>query len=1083
MSSLERCRRTAGRPPADDDPERPAQGLAAGLLYVLATAACYAIAGWSSLRLAIPGGWVSPLYPSAGIALACVLTYGRRAALGVALGALIVNTLVAAPGGLSLAAVLVSLAIAGGASAQSLFAAALVRRHVGLPLALHSPGDIAKFLGLSSFVACLVSSVVGVAALAIAGYLSTPQVAFAWLTWWVGDSLGTLIAAPIALTLIGRPRDDWAPRRLHVGVPLALVTLLMGDLSLRVARWDDERLRANFEREAYSASSSLAYQLEGALNALEALRGIYIASGADLVTPEGVRRATQPWLNGPTRLYAMGYTERVPDIDPSLARAADGSPPAALSDVRTQVDRGRDMLALRVIEPVEHNRHELRSNLLSSASARAAIAASASTDRPAASAGFSLGDEAEGHNQTGVVIYHALYDGTPDQAQERAAAIRGAVFVALRIHDTLHPVLERVPAYLSVCLVDTDPVAPRRRLAGPAGCESQQAGLLHVRAMAFAGRRWDLRIQASPLALPGARQGNAWPFAVVGFLSAAVLGALMLTVTGRARRIELAVRERTAALTEQIREREQAEVAMRASEQRFRNIFNNVPIGVCYTDLQGRVVLTNPRFCEFVGHGADQLLQMSAAGFTHPDDLLQDRELTVQLIRGDFQLSRRQKRYIHQDGRTLWGQTTVSLLRSEDGEPWRIVTAVEDITEHLRLADAERAREAAEASNRAKSDFLSRMSHELRTPLNAMLGFAQLLELDQRHPLPDAQRPWVTQIQQAGWHLLEMINDALDLSRIESGNLRLAVEPLDLRRLLAAAITMVETDASRRRIVLTQDIPPHAALVQGDATRVKQILINLLSNAVKYNVDGGRIHVATRRASDTVELAVTDTGLGMTTEQMGELFQPFNRLGRERLQQEGTGIGLVISKRLAELMGGTLEARSSAGEGSSFILSLPMVSEPARSPGDEQTVAAGPADYHRRVVHYVEDNETNVEVMRGILAQRPQVELEVSVTGLDGLAAIRARRPDVILLDMHLPDINGMELLRHLKNDPATGAIPVVIVSADAMQANVEAASGAGASRYLTKPVSVTEMLGVIDEVLDRAETRYGETTTLEIGR
>jgi PAS domain S-box-containing protein len=1067
-------RPTAAPSQPGDSPRRPLPGLAAGLLQVLAIAACYALAGWSSLRLVNPGGWVSPLYLPAGIALACVLTYGGRAAWGVALGSLSVNLWLTTPGGISLRPVFVPLAIAVGASAQSLFAARLVRRYVGLPLALHSPRNIAKFLGFGSFVACVVSSLVGVAALATAGYLSTPQLPFAWLTWWVGDSLGTLIAAPVVLTLIGHPRDDWASRRLTVGVPLVVVTLLMGYLSLRVERWDEQRLQANFEREADSASSSLAYQLEGVLNALDALRGIYIAS--DAVTPDGVRRATQSWLHGPTRLHAMGYTQRVPGVESAQAEVPQARPSsfAGASD-QPSVDPNPEAFIVQVLEPVEHDQPALRKELLSSASARGAFAMSARINRPVASAGFVLGEASTGQGQTAVVVYHAIHDGSAGKGQEHSAVVRGAVFVVLNIEDTLRPVVERVPAYLSVCLIDADPLAPRRRLSGPAGCETREAGLVHVRALAFAGRRWDLRIQADPLALPGARQANAWPFAVVGFLSAAVLGALMLTVTGRARRIELAVRERTAALTEQVREREQAEAAMRASEQRFRNIINNVPIGVCYTDLQGQVVQTNPRFCQLVGHDAEALLQMNAADFTHPDDLLQDRELAFQLIRGDFPLSRRQKRYIHRSGHTVWGQTTVSLLRNEGGEPWRIVTAVEDITEHLRLAEAERAREAAEASNRAKSDFLSRMSHELRTPLNAMLGFAQLLELDQRHPLTDAQRPWVTQIQQAGWHLLEMINDALDLSRIESGNLRLAVEPLDLRQLMAAAVTMVQTDAGRRGIVLTQDIASDAALARGDATRVKQILINLLSNAVKYNIDGGRIHVATRRNGDTVELAVTDTGLGMTPKQMGELFQPFNRLGRERLQQEGTGIGLVISKRLAELMGGTLEARSSAGEGSSFILTLPLVSEPAHSSGGKQAVAAGRAGYHRRVVHYVEDNETNVEVMRGILAQRSQVELEVSVTGLDGLASIRARRPDVILLDMHLPDINGLELLRHLKNDPTTGAIPVVIVSADAMRSNMDAASAAGAARYLTKPVSVTEMLGVIDEVLGQTETRYGE--------
>ncbi|HEV7912654.1 MAG TPA: PAS domain S-box protein, partial [Albitalea sp.] len=684
---------------------------------------------------------------------------------------------------------------------------------------------------------------------------------------------------------------------------------------------------------------------------------------------------------------------------------------------------------MRHIEPLQRNGGALGVNVMSIPAARAAIESAVRTDRPAATAGFTLTQEPAGTEQIGIVIYHAVYDGTPNTVEDRVAAARGVAFVTLRIGDTLRAVLDQVPHYLSTCVIDTDPLSARRRLSGPKGCETHSATLLHVRPLAFAGRQWDLRIYADPLELPGARSTNAWPFSVVGLMSAAVLGALLLSVTGRARRIELAVRERTAALTQQVHEREQAEAAMRASEQRFRNIFNNVPIGVCYTDLQGNVKQTNPRFCELVGYNADELLRMTSADFTHPDDVEQDREFSDQLIRGDFPLYRRHKRYIDQAGRTVWVQTTVSLLRNEDGEPWRIVAAVEDITEHLRLAEAERAREAAEASNRAKSDFLSRMSHELRTPLNAMLGFAQLLELDQRHPIANAQRPWVAQIQQAGWHLLEMINDVLDLSRIESGNLRLSLEALELPELLSTTATMVEADAKRRGIVISQDLGIDATQVRGDATRIKQILINLLSNAVKYNTDGGRIHIGSRLADDTVEIAITDTGLGMTPEQVSELFQPFNRLGRERSQQEGTGIGLVISKRLAELMGGSLRARSVAGEGSSFILALPAVSEPRSQRADDSSLSTSSAHYHRRIVHYVEDNETNVEVMRGILAQRPQVMMDVSVTGLDGLAAIRSRRPDVILLDMHLPDISGLELLRHLKGDPGTAGIPVVVVS------------------------------------------------------
>jgi signal transduction histidine kinase/CheY-like chemotaxis protein len=459
----------------------------------------------------------------------------------------------------------------------------------------------------------------------------------------------------------------------------------------------------------------------------------------------------------------------------------------------------------------------------------------------------------------------------------------------------------------------------------------------------------------------------------------------------------------------------------------------------------------------------------------HPDDLPQDVELMAQLVRGEIPMYRRHQRYIAKSGAIVWVQATVSLLRDAEAKPRSIVGVVEDITEHLKLEEAERAREAAEASNHAKSDFLSRMSHELRTPLNAMLGFAQLLELDPRHPLSEAQRPWVGQIQQAGWHLLEMINDVLDLSRIESGNLRLQVETLNLADLLDASVALIEGEAQQRRIAISQEFAPGSETVLGDATRVKQILTNLLSNAVKYNAEGGRIHLAGRPSgSDAVEIAVTDTGLGMTPEQLAELFQPFNRLGRERSSQQGTGIGLVISQRLAELMGGSLRARSTAGTGSTFILKLPCSSDPDTVRSDLDALVPESADYHRRVVHYVEDNETNVEVMRGILAQRPQVELHVSITGLDGLAAIHAQRPDLILLDMHLPDISGLELLRHLKQDPKTAGIPIIVVSADALAQQIDAAFEAGCTHYLTKPVNVAELLAVLDDLLDRMDTAFG---------
>jgi len=1047
------------------------------------TAIAYAVVGWAALWLAIPPSLASPLYPSAGIALACVLVYGWRVLPGVALGAFGVNLALSLErGGPSLAGVLVPAAIAAGATLQAALGAALVRRFVPQPATLGEPRDIAVFFGLGALVATLASCSVATLAIWLAGQQPLGDLAFSWWTWWAGDALGVLIGTPVALTLIGLPRTEWQARRSTVGLTLAVATVLMALGVRQVAQWEDARVQAAFERDAVHASSNLAAQLQYPLHALEALRGVMISS--EDVTREEMHRAAAAWLEIGGHLQALGWTELMPrsQVPAFEARVqAAGLPGYHVFD---RFDSGYTpspddtVAAIRYIEPQAPNAAALGVNTRSIAAARVAIDSSVRTDRPAASAGFRITQDSNG-NQTGVVIYQAIYNGAPTTVSDRVAAARGVVFVTLRMGDALQAFRSMLPHYLDVCIVDTDPIAERRRLAGPTGCETQSAELVHVRALAFAGRQWDLRVTSSRSAVPHVRERNALLFSLVGLLATSMLGALMLTVTGRTRRIEAAVSDRTAALQREIAERQRTEADLRESEQRFRNILNHVPIGVVYTDLHGNVKQVNPQYCNLTGYSADALVDMNVAALTHPDDRAQDLEMSSQLLRGEIPMYRRQGRYVTRDGRQVWVQTIVTLLRDLQGQPRRIVGVVEDITEHLRLAEAERAREVAEAANRAKSDFLSRMSHELRTPLNAMLGFAQLLELDQNHPLPLAQRPWVTQIQSAGWHLLDMINDVLDLSRIESGTLNLQAETLDLRDAVTAALALVEQDARRRGIIISQELADNAARVTGDATRVKQVLINLLSNAVKYNTEGGRIHVASRRGAagsqrDSVELTITDTGLGMTPQQLSQLFQPFNRLGRERSSLEGTGIGLVISQRLAELMGGSVRARSTAGEGSSFILTLPRANPGDSAPVGLDEIAPETGSYHQRIVHYVEDNETNVEVMRGILARRPQVQFDVSVTGLDGLAAIRARRPDLILLDMHLPDIDGMELLRHLKADPGTASIPVVVVSADALASQIETALAAGARQYLTKPVSVSQLLGVVDAVLDDAETRFG---------
>jgi PAS domain S-box-containing protein len=1050
----------------------------AALLPQLGTALAYLVVGWLSLALAAGPTTAAPLYPPAGIALACVLAFGLRVLPAVALGSFGANVLLAlerSGGSLPGAAMTASLLMVGlGAAAQAGVGAWLVRRALKDRLDLNEGADVARFYCLGGPLACLVSASVSTLALWRAGLVPAGDIGSHWFTWWAGDTLGVLIGAPIAMTLIGRPRASWAHRRVTVGLSLAVVTALLASAGHQVTRWDRQRTWVIFERDATRSADALVAQLQNPLHALHAVRAAVALDPAR--RSEALRSASAYWLGQPLHLQAIGWAQEVPrtrlPMFEQAVREEIGLRSYQVFDRRDaqavpQATQDPMVVAIRHIEPRAGNLGALGVNVLSIASARPAVEATRRHRLPAASGGFRLTQETG--DQTGVVIYQALNAGPA------AGGDNGVLFVTLRMEDAVRSVAAALPGYLQWCLVDTAPAGGRVRLAGRPGCESAAApGFQLVRPISFAGRHWDLRVEAEGGTVPDNRHWNAWVFSVVGLMSTAMLGAMLLTMTGRTRRIEEAVAERTADLQREVAERSRTEAALRESEQRFRNILDHLPVGLVYTDTEASIKEVNPHLQQLLGYRPDELLGRSKLDITHPEDRAGDIELCGRLLAGEMPMYRRHERLVAKDGRVVSVQVTVSALNDAQGRPRRLVCLVEDITEHLRLQDAERARQAAEAASHAKSEFVSRMSHELRTPLNAMLGFAQLLELDGQRPLAQHQRDWTSQIQQAGWHLLHMINDTLDLSRIESGTMRLELKALPLQEVMAAARTLVEQSAQRRRVSIEQSLGREAPLVLADDTRLKQVLINLLSNAIKYNVEGGRIWITSRAVDDgMVEVLVRDSGLGMAPEQLAELFQPFNRLGRDAYG-EGTGIGLVISRRLAELMGGTLDAQSTEGAGSTFRLRIPAAHAHGATVPETDDAAPAEASYRQRVVHSVEDNETNAEVMRGVLAQRPQVRLRVSTSGLDGLAAIRRAPPSLVLLDMHLPDVDGLELLRHLKADATVRQVPVVVVSADATRERIDQAMALGASHYVTKPVNVAHMLALLDEVLEEQETHFG---------
>ena len=393
----------------------------------------------------------------------------------------------------------------------------------------------------------------------------------------------------------------------------------------------------------------------------------------------------------------------------------------------------------------------------------------------------------------------------------------------------------------------------------------------------------------------------------------------------------------------------------------------------------------------------------------------------------------------------------------------------------LQTARAERqAREALEASSRAKTEFLSRMSHELRTPLNAVLGFSQLLRLDATEPPSLQQLARIQHIENAGGHLLALVNDVLDLSRVESGQMTVTLESVDLRSSVEdALVDGPDAGGQRRRPHLDRrpgrrpGVPDATTgediYVRADRVRLRQVLVNLLSNAVKYNRAGGQVRVTWRIDDGRCDLCIADDGIGMAPEKLARLFEPFNRLGAENSKIEGTGIGLVLSRRLVELMQGELSIESALGRGTQATLALACTDEePAHTGGASPPSQHGSLDESLRVL-YAEDNEVNVEIVREVVKLRPSVALDVAESGTVAFQKARRDQPQLILVDMNLGDMTGIELAQALHADPATSGIRLVALSADALPEQIDAALAMGFEDYLTKPINFRDLLDVLD--------------------
>ena len=1003
-------------------------------IQLLAVAAAYFATARLGLLLAIPPGYATPIWAPSGVALAAVLLLGPRASWGVLAGSFAANVMTSS-GGVGIAA-----AIASGAALQALAGGWTVRRFAGYPNAMSEPGSVVRFLALGGPASCLVNATVSVTVLCAAGVVPWADWDVHWTTWWVGDSIGVMVVAPVVLIFFAEPRANWSRRRLTVALPMSFVFAAFVAVFVLTSRNEQARLEGRLHDESDDIQRSLEKRVDACNEVLQAIASFHASSNRvdrdEFRTFVGRYLKLHPGVQAISLVPRVGAEERAAHEE---AVRAEGYPGYAIierdrfGDIVPAAPRD-EYFPIHYIEPWKGNERALGFDVASDPLRRSALVLAAHRKAIAASPPIRLVQDRRG--PAGVFLAVPVGTGYATAVFQVGTLLESAL-VGVRREGLRFSLYDGEALY-------SEP-------------ESVDDVLAWTRSLPVGGRRWELRFSASRSYLLSHPAWEAWTVLVGGMIFTSLLGAFLLVVTGRSIAIEGIVTARTAEL--------------HASEERFRAIAETANDAIITADVDGLITQWNRGAQDLFGYGFAEV---------------SGKPLTI-LMPERLQESHRQgfQRFRRTGERRILGRTVELVGRRKDGSEfpcelsiatWEAGSAryftgfLRDITERRRLnEDLSKSRVKAEEASRAKSEFLANMSHEIRTPMNGILGMTDLaLGTD----LTPVQREYLGLVRSSAESLLYVINDILDFSKIEARKMTLEETEFDLREVLESATKTVALRAHEKGLDLACRVPLSLPdRLVGDPARLRQVVLNLLSNAVKFTAAGEVVLSVAREPESglVLKFSVRDTGPGIPPDKLDMIFEAFVQADSSTTRNfGGTGLGLPISRQLATLMGGRLWVESRVGSGSTFHFTGRF--KPAAGPALPQP---SHSDLRGLVVAAVDDNETNRIILRELLnawAMRSDVFARGSAL-LDALdrAAMAGEPYPLVILDDRMPEMSGLEVASRIRAKPELAGTAIILLGSSLAPEETARRRELGLEEVLLKPVRSSDLLRAIQKAFGRS--------------